>query len=173
MVIQYYHKVAGHCGCEHTLATIRRKYWIINGKAVVRKILRKCTQCQRQNAKRGEQMMASLPVYHVTPDEPPFSSTGIEYFGPILVKRSRSEEKRYGCIFTCLNCRACHIEAVHSLDTSSFLNALTRFMSRRGRPRVIYSDNGTDFRGGEKELAEMIKAWNQHQISSHLSQQEF
>ena len=167
MVIRHYHKVVGHCGCEHTLSTIRRNYWIINGKVVVRRILRKRIQCWRQNTKRGEQMMASLPIYRVTPDEPPFSSTGIDYFRPILVKRSRSEEKCYGCIFTYLNCRACHIEVAHSLDTLSFLNALTRFMSRRGRLRVIYSDNGTNFKGGEKQLGEMIKAWNQHQISSH------
>ena len=172
MVIKHYHRMVGHSGRNQTLAFIRRKYWIINGRTAVRRVLGRCIQCKKQNARRGEQFMASLPAYRVTPDEPPFSDTGIDYFGPILVKRARSQEKRYGCLFTCLNSRAVHIEVAHSLDTASFLSALSRFISRRGRPRVLHSDNGTNFRGGEKELREMLQGWNQHHISSHLMQEE-
>ena len=37
---------------------------------------------------------------------------------------------------------------------------------------MLHSDNGTNFRGGEKELREMLQGWNQHHISSHLMQEE-
>ena len=49
--------------------------------------------------------------------------------------------------------------------------ALRRFIARRGRPALIWSDNGTNFVGGERELREAIAAWNQEQIDNVLSQQ--
>lgn len=40
------------------------------------------------------------------------------------------------------------------MDTDSFLLALRRFAARRGRPYEILSDQGTNFKGGERELRE-------------------
>ena len=54
--------------------------------------------------------MADLPAERVTPDKPPFTYTGVDFFGPFLVKRGRSEMKIYGCVFTCLASRAVHLE---------------------------------------------------------------
>lgn len=51
---------------------------------------------------------------------------------------------------------------VFSLDASSFLNALHRFISRRGSVQMIVSDNGTNFVGGDREQHEAIKEWNKH-----------
>ena len=114
--------------------------------------------------------MANLPVPRVTLEEPPFTYVGVDYFGTFLVKRGRSEVKRYGCLFTCLTTRAIHIEVAHSLDTASFVNALQRFISRRGKPKVMYSDNGTNFVGVEREMKEAIVKWNQVQINNYLHQ---
>ena len=38
------------------------------------------------------------------------------------------------------------------LSTDSFINAVLRFVGRRGPARVIYSDNGTNFRGAEFDV---------------------
>lgn len=51
------------------------------------------------------------------------------------------------CLFTCAVYRAVRIEVVSSLSTDSFVQALRRFCSRQGRPRVMYSDNGSNFTG--------------------------
>ena len=80
--------------------------------------------------------------------------------------------KRYGCLFTCLTIRAVHIEIAHSLDTHSFINALQRFISRRGKPEIIRSDNGTNYTGAEKELRESLAEWNQQRIHEFLLQNE-
>ena len=79
--------------------------------------------------------------------------------------------KRYGVLFTCLACRAVHIEEAHSLDTDFFINAMKRCISRRGQPKEIRSDNGSNFVGGEKELKGAIDLWNHQQIHVFLLQE--
>ena len=73
-------------------------------------------------------------------------------------------------MFTCLLIRAVHIEVVHTLDTDSFINALRRFIARRGKPVKMRSDNGRNFVKGAKELREAIGKWNQEQIHDFLLQ---
>ena len=63
-----------------------------------------------------------------------------------------------------------HIEVAHSLDTDSFINAMRRFISRRGRPKEIRSDNGSNFVGSKKELREAINHLNHQQIHEFLLQ---
>ena len=116
--------------------------------------------------------MADLPPSRIVPWEPPFTYVGVDYFGPFCVKRGRSRVKRYGVIFTCLVIRAVHVEVAHSLNTDSFLNALRRFMARRGRPKEIRSDNGTNLTSAERELKHLIREWNQEKIHECLLQQE-
>ena len=98
----------------------------------------------------------------------PFSSVGVDYFGPILVKSRGSQVKRYECVFTCLAVRAVHIEIGHELTTDSFIQAVTRFVSRRGPPIEVYSDNGTYFKGGEAEINIALEKWNPDRIDNCL-----
>ena len=73
-------------------------------------------------------------------------------------------------LVTCLATRALHLELATSLDTDDFLMALRRFIARRGRPRLILSDNGTNLVAGEKELRACLEGWNQAQITDELTQ---
>jgi len=84
-------------------------------------------------------MMSDLPQdrYDKDVNDTVFSKVGVDYFGPFMVKVGRQLHKRYGCVFTCFLTRAIHIEITSSLDTDSFINALFRFIARRGSPRVI------------------------------------
>ena len=68
--------------------------------------------------------------------------------------------------------RAVHLEVAHNLTTDSLLQALRRFISRRGKPRQIYSDKGTNFVGAEKTLRDSLQLWNQSQIHDYLRQHE-
>ena len=170
LLIMAHHQSVGLLGQEYVLTSLRKKYWIIKGRAAVRKVLSGCLTCRKQNSLRGQQMMADLPKERLTPEDPPFSYVGIDYFGPLFVKRGRSIVKHYGCLFSCLTLRATHIEVAESLETDSFISALRRFISRRGKPRVIISDNSTNLCGGERELREAVDSWNQQKINSFLHQ---
>ena len=170
LIVRECHEESGHMGREYILAETRRRYWIVGGRVTVRSVLRGCFKCRRREARRCEQKMADLPSTRVTPGDPPFTNVGVDYFGTFYVKRGRTLVKRYGCIFTCLAMRAIHIEVAFSLDTASFVNALQRFISRRGQPRSITSDNGTNFVGADRELREAIEQWNQGVIGDYLCQ---
>ena len=75
-------------------------------------------------------------------------------------------EKRYGVIFTCMACRAVHLEVAHSLDTDSCINAIRRFVCRRGPITHLRSDNGTNFVGANRELKEALAALKHSKIQS-------
>ncbi len=109
--------------------------------------------------------MADLLQDRLLPDKPPFTNTGVDYFGPFEVRRGRAKVKRYGVLFTCLTVRAVHIEVAHSLDTDSCINAIRRFQARRGQVSIIRSDNGTNFVGAERELREALAKLDQSGIN--------
>ena len=83
---------------------------------------------------------------------PPFTYCRVDTFGPFIIKQRRSEVKRYGAMFTCMNSRAVYVEVTHSLNTVSFIQALRRIIARRGNIRTIYSDNGNNFIRPQNEL---------------------
>ena len=152
---------SGHSGKEYVLSLIRQKFWIVGARPLVKRVVRECVLCERLKGKPGVQQMADLPVERVTPDNPPFSYVGVDCFGPFVVKRGRSQLKRYGCLSTSLTMRAIHIEKLDSLEADSFINAFVRFCARRGVPEKVRSGNGTNFVGGEKELREAMRSWKE------------
>jgi hypothetical protein len=107
------------------------------------------------------QKMGDLAGARLTPYEPPFTFTGLDIFGPFTVKRGRSSQKIYGGIFVCFTTKAVHID---SLETDTFILALRRFISVRGAAKELWSDNGTNFTGGERELGLLMREWDQRAI---------
>ena len=169
LIVHEYHNVA-HLGVEWTLSWIRKKFWITRCRSLLKKVRRDCVICRKLFDPPGYQRMADLPPERLIAGKPPFSFIGIDCFGPFAVKLGRSEVKRYGCVFTCLNVRAVHIEKLDSLDTDSFLNCFRRFCARRGLSLKVWSDNGTNFVGAHNELIKCAKQIDQHKIRSKSTQ---
>ncbi len=170
LLLQHIHLEVGHSGRNFMLSQLRQRYWIPCANSLSRKVIRECITCRRTNSSAGEQKMGDLPIDRLTPDLPPFTHVGVDYFGPLEIKRGRSIVKRYGVIFTCLTSRAIHLEVAHSLDTNSCIHAFRRFIARRGPVSELRSDNGTNFVSTEKELKEALKSWNMQQIEQSLLQ---
>ena len=89
-IMQKYHREAGHLGQEYVLSSLCQLYWSIKGL------------CRKLGAARGEQLMANLPKERLTPENPPFTSVGVDYFGHLYIQQGHSHVKRYLCVFTCL-----------------------------------------------------------------------
>lgn len=103
----------------------------------------------------------------------PFTNTGIDFCGPFCIKerkfRNRSRIKVYVCIFVCMSIKAIHIEVVSDLTSDGFLAALRRFMTRRGLPKHIYSDNGTNFVDANNELRELYVLLNSEENKTRVN----
>ena len=155
LVVRHYHESAAHSGREQTLCEVRRMFWIIDGRSLVKNTIRNCIKCRRMNAKPMEQFMGSLPKARLEAYHPPFTFTGVDLFGPLTVKRGRGTAKRWGCLFTCLTTLAVYLEVTPSLEADDFIMVLRQFISKRGPP---------------KELKEAIACWNEEKIERHLQQ---
>ena len=105
--------------------------------------------------------MAGLPPKRIMSVQPPFTNVGVGDFGPLMVKKGQGLIKRYGVLFTCLATRAILIEVLQNSEADSFINVLRRSIARRGKPDDIRSDNGTNFKGENRELIVSILEWNQ------------
>ena len=158
LIIQKYDQSVCHAGAERVFAEIRRRFWILQGREAVRRFQRTCTECQRWRAQPAIPKMADLPPCRLKIGEKAFHSTGVDCFGPFLVKRGRGTEKRWGIVYKCMTTRAVHIELLQSMSTDSFLMSFRRFQARRGTPATLLSDHGTNFKGGESELRESFEA---------------
>ena len=100
LIVRHYHESAAHSGREQTLCKLQRMFWIIGGRGRVKKTIRGCIRCRKMNAKPLEQFMGSLPRARLEAYHPPFTFTGVDLFGPLMVKWGRGTMKRWGCLFT-------------------------------------------------------------------------
>ena len=166
LFLQNEHKNNQHEGTEHVRNIVQKKMWILGIRNGLRSIKNKCVTCRKGRAQTIAPVMADLPEEWLDASTA-FTNVGVDYFGPFIVKIGRRNEKRWCCLFTCLTVRAVHIEVVPKIDTDSCLNAIMRFIARRGKPSTMISDNGTNFVGAEKEFAEYVASWNKERIEEH------
>lgn len=104
--------------------------------------------------------MGQLPAARIQPQRP-FLTSGVDFASPLKLRaakgRGRASHKGYICLFVCTATRAVHLEAVSDLTTAAFLAAFKRFVSRQGRCATLLSDNGTNFKGADRELQSLFQ----------------
>jgi hypothetical protein len=165
------HEKVPHAGPTHTLATLRNEFWLVKGRNTIKQILKDCVVCRKWKAPAMQQRMAPLPKERVTPLVA-FQTVGIDYCGPLYVKNGqrmkkgskkkgkiqdevlgdRAWRKMYVCLITCATSRGVHLEICPDLTAEGFLLAYKCFISRRSMPRLIISDNCSNFEKADKEV---------------------
>jgi len=162
--IEEVHRRMFHSGVSQTLAEIRQEYWILKGRAEVKKVLNRCQVCQIVEG--GPCRMPQMPPW---PKERvvqsiPFEYTGLDYFGPLYIKSylnvtseggAPATKKVWVCLFTCFVVRAVHIELIEDMSAEEFLFCFRRFIARRGVPKQILSDNAKQFKTARSVLNKM------------------
>ena len=158
LLINYAHDRVSHLGYESTLAELRTKYHMLRGRTRVRQVLRECRRCRKF---RRERMWAPRAPLHPNRLEGkrPFELIGVDCFGPFSFKNNKKQKKvhkRWGLVMVCLVTRAIHLEPLESMSKESFLLALDRCIGRRGTPKDIYCDQGSNFTGAKRELVKLF-----------------
>ncbi|XP_076660770.1 uncharacterized protein LOC143364165 [Halictus rubicundus] len=158
LIVRKEHFCFLRAGGQQILASVNSRYWIISGRRIVRKVLRRCVTCFRTGTVSAKPLMGNLPADRVTPARP-FHTCGVDSAGPLIVVdrgRSRTARKAYICIFVCMVTKAIHLERVVDLPSNAFISCLRRFIARRGKCKVIHSDNGTNLVGARNELYTLL-----------------
>ena len=89
-------------------------------------------------------MLRQLPVERITPGLV-FDKVGVDYAGPVFIKYGYVHKptivNAYICVFVSLSIKAVRVEL--DLTSGAFTACLKRFISRRGLPSLMWSDNST------------------------------
>mgnify|MGYP001800046040 FL=1 len=78
-----------------------------------------------------------------------FEFVGVDFAGPIYYKDRNGVHKSYVLLFTCGVTRASNIELTTDQGLQSVILALRRFLAKRGRTKLIISDNFKTFKSTE------------------------
>ncbi|XP_062528624.1 uncharacterized protein LOC119628383 isoform X1 [Bombyx mori] len=171
LIFHFEHLHLLHAGPQLLLTHIRQSYWPLGGRNLSKTVVRNCLKCFRYRAQNVQPIMGQLPKTR-TDLQFPFLNCSVDYAGPILIADRKGRGcklvKSYLCIFVCLAVKAVHIELVTALSSEAYIAALKRFVSRRGKPRSIWSDNGTNFVGACNELKGVL---SNSDIASFMSQE--
>ena len=171
LIVSHSHSTVLHGGVADTLAKVREKFWIIKGRQLVKKTIKRCAICRRfEGVHYKLSPISDLPNFR-TDAAPAFHNIGIDFAGPLYVKdrEQNSSRKTYIVLFSCLVSRALHLEVVPDQSVESFLLALRRFIARRGIPKLILSDNAKTFKKSNSILKKLFKSTRIHEfLLEHL-----
>ena len=141
-----------HSGTKQTLTDLRQRFWIVKGRSFVKKVLKYCRICRKSAGPPypyPDPELSQLPSFRLN-DDRPFAAIGVDLCGPLFVKNVFCEVedelfKVWVVLFTCASSRAILLDIVPNLQASAFIRCFIRFVSRRGCPDLVVSDNGTNF----------------------------
>ena len=157
LVILDTHMRLCHAGVRQVLSSICGVFWIPQGRRTIAQIIRSCVNCRKVTA-----------GFYPIPDPPPlpdfrvdkvhaFTNIGVDHCGPLYVKGDRGKRlKCYVLIFTCAVSRGVHLELVWDMSVKWFMLGFRNFVSRRGLPAFILSDNSKTFKCAAKELTTIL-----------------
>ena len=157
LIVWSCHRRVLHGGVKETLTELRSKFWLVQGRSFVRKLLFRCVTCKKQDGRSYKALNPPpLPEFRVK-ESPPFTYVGLDYVGPLYLKCSEeSDEKAWICLTTCCASRAVHLEVVPNMTSQAFLRCFRRFTARRSTPLLVISDNAKTFKAASRELKELM-----------------
>ena len=163
LLLRHYHeKVLNHAGgLSCLLCEINRSFWVVGNVSSLKKIIRTCAECRKANPTPKLNIMAPLPDSRVPGSTdtmlPPFTATAMDVAGPWYTTqgRGKARQKRWILIFRCAMIGAIHLEVLYDMTEEACLRALSRFTSRQLKPKIIYSDLGTNFQGSRNTIEQL------------------
>ena len=123
------------------MSHVRSLFWIPHLRFLSKSLIRNCYGCKK--------FRSPLPKAR-TEKCFPFEAIGTDYADSIYYKtKKKSELKAYILLFSCSVTRAVHKELVSNLTTAESIKSFKRLISRRCKPKIVYSDNAKTFKPGQ------------------------
>ncbi|XP_037931689.1 uncharacterized protein LOC119666483 [Teleopsis dalmanni] len=157
LIVLEAHQKFMHSGINATLAKIRKRFWVVKGRQHIKSVVQRCIICKRLHGKNASENWTDLPIERVTVSKP-FETTGIDFAGPLYITSTDNKndfKKAYIMLFTCAATRGIHLELVADLTVESCINALRKFIARRGTPSINISDNAKTFKRSCMEVQKL------------------
>ena len=144
------HLLLKHAGVDSLITNIRFNFFVFGIRKLAKLVIKTCLACKRFDSRSCNQPIAPLPSFRVTA-APPFSIVGLDFAGPLYCSDFPGH-KFYLLLFTCAVIRGVHLEITDSLALPDCVLAVRRFISRRGLPSTIYSDNAKTFKSFSRQI---------------------
>ena len=150
-LVEQAHLMTLHGGVAMTMAKVREVYWISKLRQQVKRVRSECWGCKRFRLRAyNNPPPGNLPTTR-TQGSTLFEAVGVDFAGPIRYRtKGKTTKKSYLVLYGCSLTRAVHLKVLKSLEVVEFLASFKRFIARRGRPKIIYSDNAATFKAAEK-----------------------
>ena len=158
LFIRDHHVINGHAGVQQTMNSVRTKFWIPKLGQIVPQVIKSCANCKIYFSQRYHVPASPpLPKFRVS-DVDPFTFCGVDMTGHFFVKVGTETVKRFVILFACCSSRAIHVEITEDASAEAFARCFLRFIARRGSPRLLVSDNGTNLVHFSKDLLSISNA---------------
>ena len=122
LIIREAHEKVYHNGVKETLAEVRSRYWIVKGRQIVKKLIRRCFICKKlEGLAYPPPVTCDLPEFRVGASRA-FETVGVDFCGPIYVRdiyKRDGMHKAYIAISTCATTRMLHLELTPDLTTAA------------------------------------------------------
>ena len=153
---EYIHSLS-HLAVQATVPTIQLAGLRLH--KMIKLIVYKCAPWRKKRKELMQQKMSPLPLDRLMP-APPWHNIALDICGPYTIRREvnkRVKGKCYLVLFNCLVTRCVHVDVSSNLSRDELLKTLRRFVSQRGKPSIIYANNGSQIRAASKEMKAVIK----------------
>jgi transposase InsO family protein len=154
LIVMDLHQRNAHCNANTVIVQMHARFFMSGMTAYVKRIMRECAFCKRENAKPKAPFMGDLPVERLAMHRTPFTYVMVDAAGPYEINNYNKIVKRWILVITCLNTRAVHLEPLVSMSAQETVFGLYNAFYLRGFPLKIFSDNGTNFVGAKSIIQE-------------------
>jgi len=151
-IVSFYHLSLMHAGIERTHGEIFQKFHIPGLRRIVKGFIFKCRHCAIHRGTPLRQPAGQLPSVRYTFARP-WEAVALDHFGPLML---RNQSKVWCLVCVCMAVRAVKIEVVSNLTAAATQLALVNIFAQIGVPRIVYSDNATNFTRVSKDFKDII-----------------
>lgn len=140
LVLKTAHDMLGHLGVRKTYDRIMRHFYWPKLKKDVAAYVKTCHICQMTG--KPNQVIKPAPLHPIPVVAGPFEHLQLDCVGPLVGAKSGS---RYLLTIMCQVTRYPAAYPLRSITTRAIVRALTQFFSVFGIPKVVQTDQGSNF----------------------------